>query len=461
MCSVVLLVSALLQFTLLTQGQSISPLTTPHPIQATNSTVVITATATLSSSAILNNETWILSWKLNKTQVAQVGYAPYPIVSRLDEGFNRITVSAASSSASSFTTQLTIAQLKAEEDGYEVQLYGAGVEKQSLNLTIKNCNVSLSNGVIVDATSRIFNSPGTFACSNRGDLFYSNSTMLTSSDTTCLESAEWSGQDNLQCWTAPNVTLNSSSIEGNKLTVIEGNDLNLTCNYDNVVPAGNNSRFYISGENLRRARTNKLSKGNQFILSSLQRSDNNKVVSCQAVTPYTDVYPTSGKSSEYELDVLYFAKQNTAPTFLWYTNQTGKSNVVFRSNPNSVFVSLTKHGQPVANDESMTINSNPDDKQTFVFSRTQVTSSDNGTYTLTVQSSNKDIFPDNVQIIFHIIVADEPPPTPGLSLGAIIGISCGGAVVIICVAVCVICKWRRGSKKKSKGISFCVHYTLV
>ena len=25
--------------------------------------------------------------------------------------------------------------------------------------------------------------------------------MLTSSDTTCLESAEWSGQDNLQCWT--------------------------------------------------------------------------------------------------------------------------------------------------------------------------------------------------------------------------------------------------------------------
>ena len=45
-------------------------------------------------------------------------------------------------------------------------------------------------------------------------------------------------------------------------------------------------------------------KGNQFILSSLQRSDNNKVVSCQAVTPYTDVYPTSGKSSEYELDVL-------------------------------------------------------------------------------------------------------------------------------------------------------------
>ncbi|XP_076801241.1 uncharacterized protein LOC143445802 [Clavelina lepadiformis] len=450
MCSVVLVASVFLQTAVIIQGQYISPLTTPHPIQATNSTVVITATATISSSAISNNETWILSWKLNKTQVAQVGYAPYPNVRGLDEGFNRITVSAISTSASSFTTQLTIAQLKAEEDGYEVQLYGAGVEKQSLNLTIKNCNVSLPYDVIVDATSRIFNSPGTFACSNGGDLFYSNGKTLTSSDTTCLASAEWSGQDNLQCWTAPSVTLNSSSIKGKKLTVVEGNDLNLTCNYNDVIPAGNTSQFYISGENLRRARTNNLSKGDQFILFSLQRNDNNKVVSCQAVTPYTDLYPTSGRSSEYKIDVLYFAKQNTAPTFLWYTNQTGKSNVVFFSNPNSVFVSLTKNGQPVANDESMTINSNPGDKQTFVFSRTQVISSDNGTYTLTVQSSNKDIFPDHVQIIFHIIVADGPPPTPGLSTGAIICIGCGGAVVIICVAVCVICKCRRGSNKKSK-----------
>ena len=50
------------------------------------------------------------------------------------------------------------------------------------------------------------------------------------------------------CLTAPTVTLASSSIDGDKLTVIEGSDLTLTCNYDDVIPAGDSSRFYI-GEN--------------------------------------------------------------------------------------------------------------------------------------------------------------------------------------------------------------------
>ncbi|CAK8677370.1 unnamed protein product [Clavelina lepadiformis] len=244
---------------------------------------------------------------------------------------------------------------------------------------------------------------------------------------------------------APNVTLSSSSIEGNKLTVIEGNDLNLTCNYNDVIPPGNTSLFYIGGKSYSRT------QGDQFMSSSLQRSDNNKVVSCQAVTPYTDLYPTSGRSSEYTLDVLYAPQEDDFTTSDdcngWYVGQSGAScSVVFYSNPSSQFVSFTKNDQAVTND-SMTIKSDGD-QQTFEFQKNEVTSSDNGTYTLTVQSSNKDTFPDNVQIIFHIIVADEPPPTPGLSIGAIIGIVCGCVVIIlISVAVYVIHKRRKGSNK--------------
>ena len=54
------------------------------------------------------------------------------------------------------------------------------------------------------------------------------------------------------CWIvlypAPSVTLASSSIEGNELTVVEGNDLTLTCDYNDVIPSGSISRFYF-GEN--------------------------------------------------------------------------------------------------------------------------------------------------------------------------------------------------------------------
>ncbi|XP_076802205.1 uncharacterized protein LOC143446455 [Clavelina lepadiformis] len=195
-------------------------------------------------------------------------------------------------------TTLTITQpLVAGDMNIEVRCSTA-TTPGSINRTVQDCNSSLPYDVIVDATSRVFNSPGKFACSNGGNLFYSNGTMLKFSDTTCLASAEWSGQDTLQCWTAPSVTLASSSIEDNNLTVVKGDDLNLTCNYNDVISEGNTSRFYIGGNSYNRT------QGEQFILSSLQRSDSNKVVSCQAVTPYTDLYLASGRSLEYIVDVL-------------------------------------------------------------------------------------------------------------------------------------------------------------
>ncbi|XP_076802879.1 uncharacterized protein LOC143446905 isoform X2 [Clavelina lepadiformis] len=639
--------SVILQTAVMIQGQSISPLTTPYPVQATNSTVVITATASPPSSVISSGGNWIVDWRYNGTRVAQAGYVPYPDVdSAADSSIysSRINISAVAMSASNFTTQLTIAQLRADEDGYQVELGGIGIgfDSQPIVLDIRDCNSSLPYDVIVDTTSRIFNSPGKFACSNGGNLFYSNGIILTSSDTTCLASAEWSDQDNLQCWTAPNVTLASSSIEGNKLIVIEGANLSLTCNYNDVIPEGSTSRLYIGGNNYNRT------QGEPFILSSLQRSDSNKVVSCQAVTPYTDAYPASGRSLEYTLDVLYlslsvvntiqisqyviessesnyllrsdqqltmnctpsdanppatcswqlcsdsrcqiltsdgvclisvdlnassnvtcnaenvvgiissaeqtvdvipaerqvqfnvtgnnvandgsinsttylgehiiiscsvsyenelstayliklpdntmvsqssklfssvtrfdtgdyicntndqFGSFNAAiylnviyaatqddkiPACNWNLNETEICSVVFFSNPNSLFISLSKNGSSVASDGSMTIESTGD-QQTFTFTRTQVTNSDNGSYELTVKSSSGSLFSNSV-LYFHIEVVDntndngEPLGTPGLSTGAIAGIIAGVVVVILCAAGYGVYKWRNGSQEKN------------
>ena len=54
--------------------------------------------------------------------------------------------------------------------------------------------------LLVNSSSSIFMSSGNFYCNNGGTLVYSNSTKLKSSQTTCLASAQWDGQDGLQCW---------------------------------------------------------------------------------------------------------------------------------------------------------------------------------------------------------------------------------------------------------------------
>ncbi|XP_076801769.1 uncharacterized protein LOC143446144 [Clavelina lepadiformis] len=134
--------SVIMLSVVLIYGQSISPLTTPHPVQATDSTVVITATVSPPSSVISSggNTTWIVAWKFNGVRVAHAGYGPYPTVATaLDFSIysGRINVSATSSSASIFTTQLTIARLRAEEDGYQVELGDLNVTRQSIALTIR------------------------------------------------------------------------------------------------------------------------------------------------------------------------------------------------------------------------------------------------------------------------------------------------------------------------------------
>ncbi|XP_076802438.1 uncharacterized protein LOC143446604 isoform X5 [Clavelina lepadiformis] len=313
-----------------------------------------------------------------------------------------------------------------------------------ISITVQNCPSSLSYDVVITSSSQTYQASGMFSCPT-GDLFYSNGTALPSSDTTCLANAEWSGQDNLQCWMAPSVTLVSSSIDGNKLTVIEGNDLTLTCNYDDVIPAGDTSRFYIGGNR------NTMNQAEPFILSPIQRSDNNKIVLCQAVTNYTDLYPASGRSSNYTLNVLYAATQDEIPTCNWNLNETGICSVVFFSNPNSQFVSLSKGEQTVASDGSMTITPTGDQgQQTFTFNRTNVENSDVGRYNLTVKSSSSSLFPNSV-LYFNIVIEGNggPPGTSGLSTGAIAGIIAGVVMVILCAAGYGVYRWRRGSQKKN------------
>ena len=54
-------------------------------------------------------------------------------------------------SASNFTTQLTIAQLKADEDGYLVELGGPGVGSQSIALNIRGkYNLDKENYLMVN-----------------------------------------------------------------------------------------------------------------------------------------------------------------------------------------------------------------------------------------------------------------------------------------------------------------------
>ncbi|CAK8677325.1 unnamed protein product [Clavelina lepadiformis] len=449
MKNIAIRLSVIMLSAVLIHGQSISPLTTPHSVQATGSTVVITATVSPPSSVILSggNTTWIV-------RVARAGYAPYPTVATaLDFSFTysgRINVSAASSSALSFTTQLTIARLRAEEDGYQVELDDLNVTRQSIALTVRasvmisadppynplatgfnnllvtaqfpgytdsscswfyggeldggsgapfyfavicdppapgtydritcneqtingtnhvtttlkitqplaagrlditmicieatipDCNSSLPFDVFVNTTSKTFNASGNFVCPNQGELFYSNGTMLTSNATTCRASAAWSGQIDLQCWSAPNVTLASILTEDGNLTVIEGNDVNLTCQYNDVIPAGNNSKFYVGDDH-------------------------------------------------------YFT---------------------------------TKASQTV-------------------------TSLDHGAYVLIVQSLNTFYFPNTVSISFEIIVSGTSPDNPaasGLSTGAIVGISCGAAALILGVAAAyAYFKWRQAPNKKNNS----------
>ena len=66
------------------------------------------------------------------------------------------------------------------------------------NISFLDCSTDAP--LLVNSSSLTFNSTGNFYCNNGGTLVYSNGTKLRSSQTTCLASAQWDGQEGLECW---------------------------------------------------------------------------------------------------------------------------------------------------------------------------------------------------------------------------------------------------------------------
>ena len=56
--------------------------------------------------------------------------------------------------------------------------------------------------IIVLSDSNYVNATGEFTCANGQVLFYSNGVKPTTNKTICQPNAQWSGQDNLECWTS-------------------------------------------------------------------------------------------------------------------------------------------------------------------------------------------------------------------------------------------------------------------
>ncbi|XP_076801909.1 uncharacterized protein LOC143446241 isoform X2 [Clavelina lepadiformis] len=151
---------------------------------------------------------------------------------------------------------------------------------------------------------------------------------------------------------------------------------------------------------------------------------------------------------------INFMCYNLVQVCNWNVTQNGTCAVKFFSNPRSRFISLARNGQTVTSDGSMAITAFGQ-MQTFEFYRTQVTSLDHGAYVLIVQSSNTFYFPNTVSISFEIKVSGISPDNPaasGLSTGAIVGISCGAAALILSVAAAyAYFKWRQAPNKKNNS----------
>ncbi|CAK8677357.1 unnamed protein product [Clavelina lepadiformis] len=237
-----------------------------------------------------------------------------------------------------------------------------------------------------------------------------------------------------------NVTVSNITSTGGYMMSYLGEDVNFSCtiSYSDEL----NTTYLLYQSN------NIINSGPSVTLSAKPSDTGN--YSCTTM----DSFGTY--SSSIYLDVLYAATQDDKlPTCNWNLNETGICSVVIFSNPNSQFVSLSKNGSSVASDGSMTIESTGDQgQQTFTFTRTQVTNSDNGRYELIVKSSTSSLFSNSV-LYFDIEVVDntdgngEPPGTPGLSTGAIAGIIAGVVVVILCAAGYGVYRWRSGSQKKN------------
>ncbi|CAK8677355.1 unnamed protein product [Clavelina lepadiformis] len=114
----------------------------------------------------------------------------------------------------------------------------------------------------------------------------------------------------------------------------------------------------------------------------------------------------------------------------WTIDKTGVCDISFFSNPEMKFVFLSLNDKAVSNDGKDIVFSNGYE-QHYLYTRSQVTSSDEGTYKLTLSHL---LPPYNYSIEFDVTVVNiDQLPTPD-NTGAIVG-GTVAAVALICITV--------------------------
>ncbi|CAK8678038.1 unnamed protein product [Clavelina lepadiformis] len=285
---------------------------------------------------------------------------------------------------------------------------------------------------------RVYGRKGMFTCPKGTTLFYSNGTRPSKRRTVCQVTSKWTGQDNLECWTAPNVILSPVMSDTSGAAQVS-----ILCEYNDTFPVGDKSIYYF-GEG-----SKELPKGEPLVLQS-GNNDHYQNVSCQAVTPYTQFFNESGRSSASGIHIPHAPYQTERKPCSWFVGQSGSCIVNFLSNPPVMFESLTKHGSPVQNEMVSYINTSTQsifNHQTFVLFRSMVKLIDNGTYSLNVRT------PDSSQIYTMSFDQDlttqlnqtdgvDYSPVVGTNSDVIIGVTTAVVVVfvVLLIVLTVLCR---------------------
>ncbi|XP_076799904.1 uncharacterized protein LOC143444998 [Clavelina lepadiformis] len=109
-----------------------------------------------------------------------------------------------------------------------------------------DCPSSLPHDVVITSSSQTYQASGLFSCPT-GDLFYSNGTAPSSSNTMCLANAQWLAQDDLQCTGASPGTKISTNPPNNPL-VTGFNNLIVTAQFPTPTSSSDSCYWYYGGE---------------------------------------------------------------------------------------------------------------------------------------------------------------------------------------------------------------------
>ncbi|CAK8678037.1 unnamed protein product [Clavelina lepadiformis] len=400
-------------------GSSVE-LFTLYKQQATDSTVSINAKLLNTSG----NNNWTIYWNINQVLVAQVLHDASSCGSWVtNSSYSHQIIVTRLCTNESFSTTLVI---KTVQQKLNITLVSdfIGLTNSSLILSITDCPTNFPNGLIVESLAAEYNATGSFNCSSGKELFYYNSTKPAFNVTTCHTSFKWKNENVFQCWSAPDPV----SIKGN-LTAMNGSKLSLTCEYNDTLPVGNSSLFYV-GKNLFK----EVLKGKLFT-KSISVDDHNKSISCQAVTPFTKLYNTTGRSKQYSLNVLFNPFQKDITECNWFTEKDEDCAVPFLSNPDAKFVALWKNDQLI-NRSFGNLESEGNKKQIFHFNKDDVVLDDEGSYKVELRLPGSS---DEVFIKFKIILKTDN--TKQLLIIAIICVL--SSIILFSFGVIIVCKRKK------------------